>query len=74
MSLNRRETYRASIRRVQAFVLSDELRNSSSTVLKEKMKMLNAAFDGYREEHLAIVETVTDEDGMRTQNAAIARV
>lgn len=67
MELNRRETQRGIIFRTQKFV-DDEMATSNMVMLRERMKILNQAFERFQVEHNVVIETLVQPEDMEAQN------
>lgn len=68
--LNRRESQRAVIVRMQRFVQGGTFQQTTRAVLQEQVRILKNAFDNYQVEHLAVVENVADPNDMEVQHEA----
>lgn len=58
MDLNRREAQRNAIKRVSDFVASDSFPEASIVELNERVRLLQAAYERFMDEHLRVVEEV----------------
>lgn len=71
--LNRREAQRAAIIRIFGQVHGEQFPQWELLELRERLKMLEQAFERYNVEHLNIIENFAEPDALEVHNEAVAQ-
>lgn len=71
---NRRETQRAKIVQIYDRTNNEQFAEKNKHELRELVNLLKQAYEKYTDQHILIVETVTDAAGLKVQTDASAAI
>ena len=74
MELNRRAAQRTAIQRSYDLAHSDELENMELPMVKERIRLLDANFERFNNEHMAVVENLVMPEDLAVHNDYAAEV
>lgn len=68
MELNRRAAQRAAIQRTYDMIHGENFENMDFTLIRERIKLLDMAFERFNNEHMAVVENLVMPDDLDVHN------